>query len=96
MNVHKVESLCAAVAFGKKLKMAEYFNQVGCSITEIAMLKFIHMRSNATDDVDIVSELVFPTELIPHMIALLQDTYNTHNELVAKAQQTNNTNKELS
>lgn len=75
--------------------MAEYFNQVSCSITEVCLLKFMHMTSNG-DEVDVVSELVCPTELIPHMIALLQDTYNTHTEMMVKAQQTNNTNKGLS
>lgn len=75
--------------------MAEYFNQVSCGLTEVCLLKFMHMTSNG-GEVDVVSELVCPTELIPHMIALLQSTYDTHTDMIAKAQQLNNTNKGLS
>jgi len=76
--------------------MAEYFNEVGCGFAEIALLKFSYKRGSDDTDPDIISELVCAIELIPHIIALLQETYNVHTNMVKEAQQQNNKNKGLS
>jgi len=76
--------------------MAEYFNELGCGITEIAFMRFMHKRGSDDNDPDIISELVCPIQLIPHMIDLLQQTYNVHIAITKETQRQNNSNKSLS
>lgn len=73
--------------------MAEYFNQMGVGINEVAIFKFFHQFNG---DTDTISELVCHIEQIPQMIEVLQSTYSQYQKSIADAKKKLETNKSLS